>query len=219
MSPASAAGPGSGSPGPGEPYPRLVQTWVALLRGVNVGGRNRLAMADLRAVHERLGHRDVRTHLQSGNVVFRAPGDEAAVAGAIAQRLAADLGAQYPVVVRSASALAAVVAANPFAVRLAGAGPDAAKPLHVTFLDHPVPDAPVPGGPVPDGAFDFDLPAGAPDELALGDRHVYLWCPRGYGRTRLTPAFFERRTGATATDRGWSTVVALAELTAGLAAT
>jgi uncharacterized protein (DUF1697 family) len=185
-----------------------VQTWVALLRGVNVGGRNRLAMADLRAVHERLGHRDVRTHLQSGNVVFRAPGDEAAVAGGIAQRLAADLGAEYPVVAERAR-LAAVVAANPFAAPARERGPDAAKPLHVTFLDHPVPD----------GAFDFDLPAGAPDELALGDRHVYLWCPRGYGRTRLTPAFFERRTGATATDRGWNTVVALAELTAGLAAT
>ena len=176
-----------------------------MLRGVNVGGRNRLAMADLRAVHQALGHVDVRTYLQSGNAVFRCPPiDESVVAEQISHRLLADLGLACPVVVRSAGDLAAVVSANPFADLVAAAS--ATKALHVTFLDGPA------AGTVSATLADVDPAAHAPDELLPGARHVYLWCPGGYGRTRLTPAWFERRTGATATDRGWATVVALAEL-------
>jgi uncharacterized protein (DUF1697 family) len=182
-----------------------VQTWVALLRGVNVGGRNRLAMADLRAVHEALGHVDVRTYVQSGNVVFRrTPTDESLLAEQISHRLLADLGLACAVVVRSARDLSGVVAANPFADRIA-ADPGT-KALHVTFLDGPA------AGTVGAALAGVDPAAYAPDELLAGARHVYLWCPGGYGRTRLTPVLFERRTGATATDRGWTTVVALAEM-------
>ena len=71
-----------------------------MLRGVNVSGRNRLAMADLRAVHQALGHVDVRTYVQSGNVVFRCPtADESAVAAQISRQLVSDLGLACPVAV------------------------------------------------------------------------------------------------------------------------
>jgi uncharacterized protein (DUF1697 family) len=176
-----------------------------MLRGVNVGGRNRLAMADLGAVHEALGHVDVRTYVQSGNVVFRCPAtDEPGLAEQISQRLLADLGLACPVVVRSAGDLAAVVAGNPFADRVAAE--PAGKALHVTFLDG------LAAGTVAAALADLDREEHAPDELVAGERHVYLWCAGGYGRTRLTPARFERRTGATATDRGWATVVTLAAM-------
>jgi uncharacterized protein (DUF1697 family) len=161
-------------------------------------------MADLRALHERLGHHDVRTYLQSGNVVFRAASAESRLVQDLEAHLADELGVESAVVLRSAAAMAAVVAGSPFASRVAG-DPSAAKSLHVTFL----------AAAPPANAFAALDPAGhAPDELVLQGREVHLWCPGGYGRTRLTPAFLERRSRCAATDRGWNTVVALADLAA-----
>lgn len=176
---------------------------AALLRGVNVGGRRRLGMGDLVAVVEGLGHRDVATYLQSGNVVFT-PGSRAApgsVAARIEQALAVELDLESTVVVRSASELASVLAANPFA----GADP---ATLHVTFLAA--------------GAGAGGGEAGGPvDVEAKGDRgtvvgpHVYLHCPTGYGRSPLTNSYWERRLGVPVTTRNWRTVAALAELAGG----
>ena len=176
---------------------------AALLRGVNVGGRRRLAMADLVAVVEGLGHRDVATYLQSGNVVFT-PGSRAnpgSVAARIEEALATELALESAVVVRSASELASVLTANPFV----GADP---ATLHVTFLA---------GGVGAGGGED----GGSVDVEAKGDRativglHVYLRCPTGYGRSPLTNGYWERRLGVPVTTRNWRTVTALAELTGG----
>jgi uncharacterized protein (DUF1697 family) len=192
-------------------YARGIETWIALLRGINVGGRNRLPMTELRALHERLGHEDVRTHLQTGNVVFRArEDDEQALARTLVTALDADLAITCTVILRSPAELAAVVAANPFADRIAGArgaATDAqAKALHVTFLDAPA---------ARDAFADLDPASHAPDELVASGREVYLWCPGGYGRTKLTTTFLERRAGCAATDRNWNTVSALAAAAAG----
>ena len=112
-----------------------MERMAALLRGVNVGGHRRLAMADLAAAVEGLGHRDVVTYLQSGNVVFT-PGSRAApgsVAARIEEALAAGPGLDARVFVRTASELASVLAANPFT----DADP---RTLHVTFLGDDVGD-------------------------------------------------------------------------------
>ena len=91
-------------------------THVALLRGINLGGRNRVAMADLRALVTELGHTDVSTYIQSGNVLFTAPpgADAAVVAQAMTEAIAAKLGVTAPVVVLTREELAGILDANPF---------------------------------------------------------------------------------------------------------
>jgi uncharacterized protein (DUF1697 family) len=173
---------------------------VALLRGVNVAGRT-LGMADLRRLFVDLGHTDVATYLQSGNVIFTpAAGPRSRLSAAIEQRIAAELDLTVTVLVRSGKDLAQVVAGNPFTSRSA----DPAT-LHVTFL------ADRPGA---DRVKHLEAPSGVPDELSLAGREVYLHCPNGYGRTKLNNSFFERRLGVAATTRNWRTVTTLHELAA-----
>ena len=176
-----------------------MMTYVALLRGINVGGRTRVGMDELRRSFLALGHADVTSYLQSGNVVFRSPVEEASrLAGDIERRIARDLGVTVTVLVRTKDDLAHVVANNPFLCRET----DLAK-LHVTFLA----DA-----PDHERAARLDTPIGEPDELSLVGREVYLHCPNGYGRTRLNNAYLERRLGVAATTRNWNTITRLCDL-------
>ena len=168
---------------------------VALLRGVNVGGRT-LAMADLRTICTQLGYEGVTTYIQSGNVILRTdPARAAQVPAELAQAILAQTGMSVDVLVRSGAELSAVLGGNPFG------GPDATDP-YVTFLAAP-----------PVGA-SIDPDAGLPDRFVLGDRVVYVSCPGGYGRTVLNNAFFERRLGVSATTRNWRTVERLAAMLA-----
>jgi uncharacterized protein (DUF1697 family) len=159
-------------------------------------------MPALHTTLETHGCTDVRTYLQSGNVVFRAKErSERAVATAVTAAIAEDHGIDCPVLVRTPTQLDGVIAGSPFASRLQAGGDP--KWLHVTFLD----------GPPPADAFtDVDPAWPAPDEFTVVGREIHLWCPKGYGRTKLTPAALERRTGRAATDRNWNTVLALADL-------
>jgi uncharacterized protein (DUF1697 family) len=173
--------------------------YVALLRGINVGGRTRLAMADLRRLALDLGHTEVETYLQSGNLLFSSPaGRPARLAGEIERRIAKDLGLSVTVLLRTGDELARVVAANPFL----GGSADLAK-LHVTFLAE---------APDPERAAGLEAPAGEPDELSLAGREVYLHTPDGYGRSKLSNAFLEKRLGVAATTRNWKTVGRLRDL-------
>jgi len=177
---------------------------VALLRGINVGGRNSIAMTDLRGIFEDLGHRDVETYLQSGNVVFRATGAPTVLAATIAGRITAELGLDVPVVVRTGAELQKVVATNPFLAD----GVDPAT-LHVVFTVGRAPSA---------ALGDLEPERFSPDRFVHRGREVYLHCPNGYGRTKLTNAFFEARLGpaaGTTTTRNWKTVTRLAEMSAG----
>jgi uncharacterized protein (DUF1697 family) len=171
-----------------------------MLRSVNVGGRNRLAMDDLRGVASTLGYRDVATYVQSGNLVFTASGSSAAVARAIEQRLAVDFDLSVPVIVRSRSQMRSVLRGNPFAHLEVDA-----KTIHVTFLAD---------RPEAEGVVQLEASAGrfGHDRLAVVGSDVYLHCPGGYGETKLNNAFLERRLGVTATTRNWRTVTTLAEM-------
>lgn len=166
----------------------MTTRYVALLRGINVGGRTKVAMDDLRRLFTELGHGNVTTYIQSGNVLFDAVGRAAGIAAGIEARIAAELGLSVTVILRSATDLERVAAANPFV----GQVPDESK-LHVTFLARR-PTATV------------ERPAGVADEMVVAGREVYLHCPGGYGRTKLDNAFFERRLGVPATTRTWRTV-------------
>ena len=171
---------------------RAPERTVALLRGVNVGGRNLLPMPELRAAVEALGAREVSTYIQSGNVVFRParPLAAAELEAAIRSRF----GLEAAVVLRTASELERVLAANPF---------PAADPrtIHVGFLL---------ADPAP-AVRRLELESFAPERAALIGRELYLELPAGMGRARL-PAHLGRRLGAAITYRNWATVTRLAEM-------
>ncbi len=175
-----------------------MNTFVALLRGINVGGRSIVRMGELRSLFASLGHSDVRTYVQSGNVVFASADARSHVAEGLERRIEEVFGLQVPVLLRTAEELAGVAAGNPFL----GTIDDLAK-LHVVFLADP---------PAPSAVARLDPDRSPPDALAVSGREVYLRLPHGAGRTKLTVEYFERALGTRATARNWRTVTKLLEL-------
>jgi uncharacterized protein (DUF1697 family) len=177
-------------------------SYVAMLRGINVSGSKIIKMEALRAMFEALGFSNVRSYVQSGNVVFAAKERTAAPLGAkIAARIKRDFGFDVPTLVLDAEALARVVADNPFAGKK---GTDPTK-LHVTFL------AAAPAAP---GLAKMRAVSSGRDEFQCLGTSVYLVCPDGYGNTKLNNNAFERALGVGATTRNWKTVTTLAQMAA-----
>ncbi len=178
-----------------------VTTYIALVRGINVGGRAKVAMDDLRRLFVDLGHVDVRSYIQSGNVVFRSTqrSPEKLIAG-IEAGLADQLGVPATVVLRTEKELAAVRAANPFVA----AGHDPSR-LYVAFLA---------ATPAAAQAEELAVPAGESAEFSVAGQDVYLHYPDGYGRTKLNNTYIEKRLGVRATTRNWNTVTKLHDLAA-----
>ena len=174
---------------------------VALLRGVNVGGRTRVPMARLRELVEALGYEDVATHLQSGNLVYTTSASPATAAKGISGAIADDLGLDVAVLVRTPKEMAAIVDGNPFADRVTDP-----KLMQVAFLSAKPPAAKITA---------IDSEAFAPDEFAVGRREIYLWYPNGVRGAKLTHAFWEKALGLTATGRNWNTVTRLRALAEG----
>ncbi|HLH22974.1 MAG TPA: DUF1697 domain-containing protein [Chloroflexota bacterium] len=177
--------------------------YVALLRGINVGGHAKVAMADLRDLLAGLDLRDVRTLLQSGNVVFRA--DDVAAADLehlLEQETAQRLGFCPDYLVRTADEWADVVARNPFA---AEAERDPSH-LLVMFLKQ-----------APSAAAVAALQAAitGPEVVHAEGRHAYVTYPEGIGRSRLTGTLIESKLGTRGTGRNWNTVLKLAALVGG----
>ena len=173
-------------------------TYVALLRGINVGGHRPVGMPALRGLFEGLGYPNVATYIQSGNVVFDASGrDTRAITEELELAILGELGFGVDVVVRSAAEMAAVVAGNPFVPRVTDT-----KALHVAFARDPIKGAPT---------VDRDI---APGEARIGSGVIYLHAPGGFGRSKLTDALLKRLAGSLVTTRNWNTVTRLAELSA-----
>lgn len=162
-------------------------THVALLRGINVGGKNMVPKAALIRAFEDAGATNVRTYIQSGNVVF-----DAAAADKVSAKVSKRLG--VPVVTRTANELTNVVKKNPFLAR----GEDKCR---VVFLA----DRPAKGA-----ALDPQRSPG--DEFAIVGREVYLFLPNGVGKSKLTNDYLDRRLGTTGTVRNWRTVSKLLEM-------
>ena len=191
-------------------------TFVALLRAVNVGGQNRIPMAELRQRLSAIGLADVRTYVQSGNVLFKAanknPLEQAAVVHDV---IARDFGCDVRVLALTHEDLVRVSAANPFLP----AGADE-KYLHATFLFAPVPasafaELKLPAQEGEEAELMGDEGDGPADDKALAGRVVYLHLPHGYGRSKLSNAWFERALKTPATTRNWRTVLTLTELSKG----
>jgi uncharacterized protein (DUF1697 family) len=175
-------------------------TYAALLRGINLGSHKRVGMAELRELVEDLGCADVRTYVQSGNVVFRSDRGAPMLAQAIEKAIEKRLGHDVTVVIRTERQLKGLVAANPFVRQKLRP-----KTLYATFLA----EKPDPERVRSLGERDF-----APERWELVGDDVCLFFPNGYGRVKLNNAMIERQLGVPATTRNWRTVTALAELTA-----
>jgi uncharacterized protein (DUF1697 family) len=178
-----------------------ILTYVALVRGINVGRAKRVAMADLRAMLEGLGFRDVRTLLNSGNVVFTAPKSApVALAERIEEALTRKLRVTARVTVMSASELQAAVDG----VTLRTEGRDPAR-LIVGFFRAPADERRV---------SDILRQTWDHDELAIGPRVIYVWCPGGLLESRAIAAI-GRAAGDGVTTRNWSTVTKLLDMVKG----
>jgi uncharacterized protein (DUF1697 family) len=178
------------------PMPR----YVALLRGVNVGGRT-LEIKALVKLFESEGLREVRSYIQSGNLIFSSTKATRELKERLQARIAERFGIEVAVILRSGEELARVVEGNPLLDDSREAGR-----LHVTFLEgEPRGDPP----PV--------SPKSAGDEFCVEGTEVYLYCPGGYGKTVYSNGYFEKHLGVRATTRNWRTVQKLNELAAGRA--
>lgn len=176
--------------------------YLALLRGINVGGKNKLPMKDLVEIFIRAGCEDVRTYIQSGNVIFSAsPVVSARLPEEITSLVAESFGFRTPVILRTADQLRDAVSQNPFLK--SGAAEDT---LHVMFLADQ---------PSPESVANLDPGRSAPDAFIVRGREVYLHLPNGVAGSKLTNAYFDSKLKTISTGRNWRTVTKLVELMGG----
>ena len=180
----------------------MLTTYVALLRGINVGGKNMLPMKDLCAMFGAAGCAAVRSYIQSGNVIFQAdPGVAAQLPGLITAQIAERFGHRPPVILRTAEQLREVVSNNPFLEARA-----AEDTLHVMFLADL---------PSPSRVAALDPHRSPPDAFVVRGQEIYLQLPRGVADTKLSKDYFDSKLATISTGRNWRTVIKLLELMEG----
>lgn len=175
-------------------------TFVALFRGINVGGKHILPMQDLREILESLGCKQVQTYIQSGNAVFSSAAKAHDLSEQIRDTIDRQFGFALHVLLLTDAAFAAIAAGNPFPD-----GEKTPKYLHVSFLT----ESPVD----PDLAALHELKVSS-EQFFLSDHAFYLHAPDGIGRSKLA-AKVDRHLGVTTTGRNWRTVTKLLEIVAG----
>ena len=169
--------------------------WVALLRAVNLGARNKVPMAQLRTKLEAAGYEGVRTYIASGNVVLDGPRGRKAVASGLERLILDAFQVETTAILRTPAELAAVLAEHPF-------GADTSH-THVVFL------AAKPASAAVERLAAFDA---APEQAVVAGSNVYVHYPEGVGRSQLSAVRLERLLEVPGTHRNWRTVTALAEL-------
>lgn len=171
--------------------------WVALLRAVNLGARNKVPMAELRKQLEEAGYGDVRTYIASGNVLLDGPAGRAVLGAALEDLIADSFGVVTTAILRKPRELASTLEGHPFGSRT--------SETHVAFLA---------SRPTRAAAARLEEEAGGSERAVLAGTDVYLRLPRGVHGARLSAARVESLLGVRATMRNWRTVAKLAELAA-----
>lgn len=172
-------------------------TMIAFLRGVNIGGKNKIKMEELRTVCEAMGLRDARTYIQSGNIVFRSAARDASAL--LENEIERAFGFRPPVITRTAAELRAVVERNP----IRGAKPNQ---LLVFFLTG------TPTAAAVEKVRQMDI---QPEELHILGAEMYIHFPLGQGVSKLAMARIEKTLGVTGTGRNWNSVLALLAMAEG----
>jgi len=178
-------------------------TFISMLRGINVGGHKRVKMDRLKALYEGLGFREVRTYIQSGNVVFRSATRSAArLAERIQESIAAEFGFEVTVILRTPGELEKVLRENPFRTAAEAKG----SRVHVVFLSET---------PARRAVRELEEEETGRQELRVAGREIYLHTPDGYVPTKLDTNFLERALSVQATARNWNSVKKLHEMARG----
>ncbi len=177
-----------------------MKAYVALLRGVNVAGHARVSMKELRTCFESMGLERVRTYIQSGNIVFEQK--SASVTGLVERLergIKAKFGLDVHVIVRTMEEMSKVIENTPFRAQ-------EQDRAHVTFLSAEPEDVP---------AKEIEAAKDRLEKFLVSGREVYLYCPNGYGRSKLSNSFFEKKLKVSATTRNWRTVNVLYKMISG----
>jgi len=178
-----------------------MQTFISILRGINVSGQKKILMSDLKTLYENLKFKDVKTYIQSGNVVFKSDSKipDVQLAGKIEKAISAKYNFEVPVIIRTKDELEKIISQNPFAkeknIDL--------KKLHVTFLSET---------PEKEKATQIKEVDFSPDQFLIKGKEIYLHIPSSYGETKLSNKFFENKLKVSATTRNWNTVNKLFEM-------
>jgi uncharacterized protein (DUF1697 family) len=171
-----------------------MNSYISMLRGINVSGQKKIKMEELKKLYESLGFSDVQTYIQSGNVIFKSSEKDASkLAGRIKQKMKQIFGFDVSIIIRTKDELEELIKNNPFTKK------DASK-LHVTFLSTLPISVPVD---------EINKVKSEAEEFFIADQAIYLFCPNGYGRSKLSNTFFEKKLLVSATTRNWGTVKSL----------
>lgn len=172
--------------------------FLSVLRGVNVGGQKIIKMSELVSLYQDLGFKNILTYIQSGNVIFDHNNGQN-LSPLIEKRIVERFNAKIPVLIRSASEMFTIIAANPF---LSDKTIDISS-LYLTFLSEK-PDL--------SSLQKITQIDSGPDRVFFNNKEIYLFCPHGYGRTKLNNNFLENKLKLTATTRNWKTVIEIDRL-------
>ena len=176
-----------------------MNTFIALLRGINVSRAKTIKMDNLRLTFQKQGFENVATYIQSGNVVFTASETATSqLAAKIAESIKTNFGFDVPVIVLSAAELKTITRNNPM-----NDGTRDEAFLHVTFLAE---------NPAAFNLSEIGAKKQGNEEIMISGKVVYLYCPHGYGKTKLTNTFLESKLKVAATTRNWKTVTELVEM-------
>ena len=177
-----------------------METYVALLRGINVSGHNMIKMEALKSILCDLNFTGIRTYIQSGNIIFEnKTTDSTHLAKMIRDTIFRHFGFEVPVIIRTRSELEYISKNNPFLIERN----ENIDQLHVSFLAENPDEVHV----KKTGEFQC-----LPDEFFMSGKEIYLFCPAGYGRTKLTNQFFENKLKTLATTRNWKTIIRLTNM-------
>ena len=182
-----------------------METYILILRGINVGGHKAIKMDALRVMLEDLDFKNVKTYIQSGNVVFQMEKAECRdLETKIEKKIASTFHFDVPVLVKRQIEVVNILKQNPFV----NERDEAIEWLHVTFLSN------IPEQQFVEKIKDLSTP---PDEFILSETAIYLFCPKGYGNSKLSNTFFENKLKVMATTRNWRTVNELVRMAESLA--
>jgi uncharacterized protein (DUF1697 family) len=177
-----------------------METYICLLRGINVSGKNLIKMDALKQLFLNLGHQNVVTYIQSGNVIFASKGtDVLKLQTEIHDKIKEDSGLNIPILIITKQELESALANNIF---VNNRSEDITK-LHITFMSQP--------SLTTDIAQIMAVNYGE-DEFIIVEKTIYLFCPNGYGNTKLMNTFFEKKLKVSCTTRNWKTTNELLRL-------
>jgi uncharacterized protein (DUF1697 family) len=178
-----------------------MQTYISFLRGINMAGHYPVKMADLLSLYKNLGLNDAETYIQSGNVIFSdiefIPA--AGLALEIEKSILEKFGYSVPVLIRTIEEISEIIAVNPF---LKEKDFDPSRMAAILLYNKPTEEQ-------IQKVTDIDYP---PDKFKVIDREIFVYCPKGFGRTKLYTNFFEKKMGVTGTARNWKTITSLLQI-------